>query len=337
MVLDARILLVDDEVRLLETLSMALEDMGCYVKTAPGPDEAMRFAREDTFQIAFVDNFLGPMRGVDLMQQMAKLDPALDFVIMTANPDVDIAVESLKNGAADFLRKPFRIEEMLRSIEYVYRKKAQEWQKRELVKVLELKVREQTEELKHTYLSVLASLSRAVETRDFGNYGHSMRVSDYCCLIANRLDFDETSIENIRAAALLHDIGMIGISDVILGKTGHLSDEEKKIIRGHAQKGVEILSPLKQFEALLPGILHHHENYDGSGYPAGLAGENIPLPARIIAVADAYDSILSNRPYRSAADQATATSELIACSGTQFDPRLVNDFIQALRVGHLDE
>ncbi len=337
MVLDARILLVDDEVRLLETLSMALEDMGCYVKTAPGPDEAMRFAREDTFQIAFVDNFLGPMRGVDLMQQMAKLDPALDFVIMTANPDVDIAVESLKNGAADFLRKPFRIEEMLRSIEYVYRKKAQEWQKRELVKVLELKVREQTEELKHTYLSVLASLSRAVETRDFGNYGHSMRVSDYCCLIANRLDFDETSIENIRAAALLHDIGMIGISDVILGKTGHLSDEEKKIIRGHAQKGVEILSPLKQFEALLPGILHHHENYDGSGYPAGLAGENIPLPARIIAVADAYDSILSNRPYRSAADQATATAELIACSGTQFDPRLVNDFIQALRVGHLDE
>ncbi len=337
MVLDARILLVDDEVRLLETLSMALEDMGCYVKTAPGPDEAMRFAREDTFQIAFVDNFLGPMRGVDLMQQMAKLDPALDFVIMTANPDVDIAVESLKNGAADFLRKPFRIEEMLRSIEYVYRKKAQEWQKRELVKVLELKVREQTEELKHTYLSVLASLSRAVETRDFGNYGHSMRVSDYCCLIANRLDFDETSIENIRAAALLHDIGMIGISDVILGKTVHLSDEEKKIIRGHAQKGVEILSPLKQFEALLPGILHHHENYDGSGYPAGLAGENIPLPARIIAVADAYDSILSNRPYRSAADQATATAELIACSGTQFDPRLVNDFIQALRVGHLDE
>lgn len=337
MVLDARILLVDDEVRLLETLSMALEDMGCYVKTAPGPDEAMRFAREDTFQIAFVDNFLGPMRGVDLMQQMAKLDPALDFVIMTANPDVDIAIESLKNGAADFLRKPFRIEEMLRSIEYVYRKKAQEWQKRELVKVLELKVREQTEELKHTYLSVLASLSRAVETRDFGNYGHSMRVSDYCCLIANRLDFDETSIENIRAAALLHDIGMIGISDVILGKTGHLSDEEKKIIRGHAQKGVEILSPLKQFEALLPGILHHHENYDGSGYPAGLAGENIPLPARIIAVADAYDSILSNRPYRSAADQATATAELIACSGTQFDPRLVNDFVQALRAGHLDE
>jgi len=337
MVLDARILLVDDEVRLLETLSMALEDMGCYVKTAPGPDEAMRFAREDTFQIAFVDNFLGPMRGVDLMQQMAKLDPALDFVIMTANPDVDIAIESLKNGAADFLRKPFRIEEMLRSIEYVYRKKAQEWQKRELVKVLELKVREQTEELKHTYLSVLASLSRAVETRDFGNYGHSMRVSDYCCLIANRLDFDVTSIENIRAAALLHDIGMIGISDVILGKTGHLSDEEKKIIRGHAQKGVEILSPLKQFEALLPGILHHHENYDGSGYPAGLTGENIPLSARIIAVADAYDSILSNRPYRSAADQATATAELIACSGTQFDPRLVNDFVQALRAGHLDE
>jgi putative nucleotidyltransferase with HDIG domain len=316
---------------------MALKDMGCYVKTAPGPDEAMRCAREDTFQIAFVDNFLGPMRGVDLMQQLAKLDPALDFVIMTANPDIDLAVESLKTGAADFIRKPFRIEEMLRSIEYVYRKKALERQRRELLDGLEQKVKEKTEELKHTYLSVLVSLSRAVETKDLGTYGHSMRVSDYCRLIATRLDFDELDIENIRAAALLHDIGKIGISDAILGKKGHLSNEEKKIIRSHAQKGVEILSPLKQFEALLPAILHHHENYDGSGYPAGLAGEDIPLSARIIAVADAYDSILSNRPYRSAANEAAAIAELIACSGKQFDPLLVNHFVQALRGGHFDE
>jgi putative two-component system response regulator len=337
MALDARILLVDDEVRLLETLSMALEDMGCYVRTAPGPDEAMRCAREDTFQIAFVDNFLGPMRGVDLMQQMAKQNPALDFVIMTANPDIDLAVEALKTGASDFIRKPFRIEEMLRSIEYVYRKKALERQRRDLLTGLELKVKEKTEELKHTYLSVLASLSRAVETKDLGTYGHSIRVSDYCRLIAIRLDFDDLGIDNIRAAALLHDIGKIGISDAILGKKGHLSEEEINIVRSHAQKGVEILSPLKQFEALLPAILHHHEHYDGSGYPAGLAGDAIPLSARIIAIADAYDSILSNRPYRSAANQAMAIAELMAHAGRQFDPRLVNDFVQVLRAGHPDE
>jgi putative nucleotidyltransferase with HDIG domain len=225
------------------------------------------------------------------------------------------------------------MEEMLRSIDYVYRKKALEQQRRELLAGLELKVKEITEELKHTYLSVLVSLSRAVEKKDLGTYGHSMRVSDYCCLIAKRLDFDEISIENIKAAALLHDIGKIGISDAILAKKGHLSEEEMNIIKSHSHKGVEILSPLKQFEALLPGILHHHENYDGSGYPAGLAGEDIPLPARIIAIADAYDSILSNRPYRSAANQATAIAELIACSGKQFDPRLVNHFVQALGVG----
>ena len=337
MVLDARILLVDDEVRLLEALSMALEDMGCYVKTASGPDEAMRCARENTFQIAFVDNYLGPMRGIDLMQQMAQLNPALDFVIMTAHPDIDLAVESLRTGAADFIRKPFRIEEMLRSIEYVYKKTALERERRELMAGLELKVKEKTEELKYTYLSVLVSLSRAVETKDLGTYGHSKRVSDYCHLIATRLDFDELGIENMRASSLLHDIGKIGISDDILGKKGHLSDEEKNIVRSHAQKGVEILRPLKQFEAILPAILHHHENYDGSGYPAGLAGEDIPLYARIICVADAYDSILSDRPYRSAADRTTAIAELIACSGGQFDPRLVHEFVQALRAGNLDE
>ena len=337
MALDARILLVDDEVRLLEPLSMALQDMGCYVKTAPGPDEAMRCAREDAFQIAFVDNFLGPMRGIDLMQLMAKLDPGLDFVIMTANPDIDLAVESLKTGAADFIRKPFRIEEMLRSIDYVCRKKALEQQRQEVMAGLELKIKAKTEELEQTYFSVLVSLSRAVETKDPWTYGHSKRVSDHCRLIAMKLGFDELSIENIGAAALLHDIGKIGISDAILSKKGHLSDEERSTIRSHAQKGVDILSPLKQFEALLPAILHHHENYDGSGYPAGLAGEDIPLCARIIAVADAYDSILSSRPYRSASDQAAATAELIACSGNQFDRRLVHDFVQALRARKLDK
>jgi putative nucleotidyltransferase with HDIG domain len=334
MALDARILLVDDEVRLLETLSMALEDMGCYVRTAPGPDEAMRRAREETFQIAFVDNFLGPMRGVDLMQHMAQQDPALDFVIMTANPDIDLAVEALKTGASDFIRKPFRIEEILRSIDYVYRKKELERRRRELMTGLERKVKEKTEELKHTCLSVLVSLSGAVETKEFGTYGHSGRVSDYCCLIARRLDFDELGIENIRAAALLHDIGKIVIGDAILGKKGRLSDEEINIVRRHSRKGAEILRPFKQCEALLPGILHHHENYDGSGYPAGLAGNAIPLFARIIAVADAYDSILSSRPCRSAAGQTTATAELMAHAGRRFDPRLVKVFVQVLQAGH---
>ena len=139
--LDTRILLVDDEVRLLETLSMALADMGYYVKTAPGAEEAIRRAREEAFQIAFIDNFLGPMRGVDLMQLMAKQNPALDFVIMTASPDSELAVEAFKTGAADFIRKPFRIEEMLRSIDYVYRKKSLEREKRDLIAGLELKVR----------------------------------------------------------------------------------------------------------------------------------------------------------------------------------------------------
>jgi HD-GYP domain-containing protein (c-di-GMP phosphodiesterase class II) len=128
---------------------------------------------------------------------------------------------------------------------------------------------------------------------------------------------------------MLHDIGKIGISDFVLGKNGVLTEGEKNIIKGHPSKGVEILKPIKHFESILPAILHHHENYDGSGYPSGLSGADIPLFARIISVADTYDAILSVRPYRSAATHKEAIKELLRCAGKQFDPHLVNAFVEA--------
>lgn len=328
--MDERILLVDDEAGVLESVSLALGDMGWCVRTASGPDEALQRLSEDSFQIAFVDNFLGPVRGVDLMEQMAELRPELDFVIMTASPDAELAAESLKKGAADFIRKPFRIEELLVSIDHVNRKKDLKQQGKELTAGLEQKLNEKTEELKRAHLSMLVSFSLAVVKKTPGNCGHSMRVGDYSRLIAKRLGLKEEEAERIKAAALLHDIGKIGISDRILEKKEPLTAAERNIIRSHAQQGADILRPFKEFEALLPGVLHHHERYDGSGYPAGLAGDAIPLAARIIAVADTYDSISSDRPYRPAAGRDRAVAELAACSGTQFDPRVVAAFIEAM-------
>lgn len=322
----SRILLVDDELNILNVLSDMLREMDCYVRTAATPDEALRLIEEESFHIAFVDNFLGPIEGIHLIEQMNRIDASLHFVIMTGNPSIELAIDCLQKGVADFLRKPFRIKDVLISIDQVNKKRALEQQRKELVNVLELKVQEKTDELKQVYLSVLVALSRTVENKDLGTYGHSMRVSHMSARIAERLALSAREVDDIKAASLLHDIGKVGISDSILAKQGPLTEEEFGIIRCHTHKGVEILQPLKQFGALLPAILHHHERYDGSGYPAGLSGDAIPLSARIIAVADTYDAIQSDRPYRPAASHDKAMQELRGWSGKQFDARVVSAF-----------
>ena len=326
---NTRILIVDDEERTLDSFSMMLECRGYYVRTAPRFDDAIRLVSEERFDIAFVDQFLGHRRGLDLIQRMADIDPRLYYVIITANGSSDLAVEALKKGASDFIVKPFSIADLLKSIDYVNKKRELDLQKKELLLRLKLEVTEKTEELKDVYFSVLSSLAQAMEKKDMGTYGHCRRVS-YCSrLIAATLDLNEKQREDLKSAAMLHDIGKIGISDFVLGKKGPLNEEEKNIIMNHTAKGVEILKPIKHFESILPAILHHHENFDGSGYPAGLSGENIPLFARIIAIADTYDAILSVRPYRSAATHNEAIKELLRCAGKQFDPRLVKAFVEA--------
>jgi putative two-component system response regulator len=322
----SNILLVDDDARILDVLSCMLRELGCNIKTASGPVEALDLVGREKFHMAFVDNLLGPVEGIDLIGQLGKIDPDLHFVIMTGNPNIETAIHALKKGVSDFLRKPFHVEDLLVSIDHVNRKRELEQQRREMMSGLELKVQEKTAELKQTYLSVLVALSRAVEKKDLGTYGHSVRVGDISARIAATLAFSPEAVEDIRAASLLHDIGKIGISDFILAKKEPLSMEEEAIIKSHPEKGVEILKPLMQFASILPAILYHHERYDGTGYPAGLSGESIPLAARIIAVADTYDAILSDRPYRAAGTIEKAVAELKTCAGTQFDPLVVDTF-----------
>jgi putative two-component system response regulator len=327
----ARILLVDDEKRILEVYSDMLVDLGYHVETAADPGNAMTLISDNKFDIVFIDQYLGPVQGIALMGQMQKQDFALYFVIMTANPDTELAVEALKQGASDFISKPFYLADIMRSIEYVNRKRELDRQRAELLSGLESRVKEKTDELSQVYFSVLSALAMAVEKKDLGTFGHSMRVSRYCRGIAAHLGIVEKELNDLTTAALLHDIGKIGISDSILGKPGPLGRDEIEIVRSHPQNGVEILKPLKQFTSFLPAILHHHERHDGSGYPQGLSGEGIPHLARIIAVADTYDAIMSDRPYRPPAIHEVALGELVSCSGTQFDAVVVKAFIAAMQ------
>jgi putative two-component system response regulator len=321
------ILIVDDEKRILDTFSLMLAEMGYYVETASHPDEALSLIGRRGFDIVFIDYFLGATIGLDLLARMSLIDPSLHFVVITANGSADLAVESLKKGASDFIVKPFFTADLRRSIEYVRKKIEIDTQKKELLSTLELKLTEKENELRRVNLSVLSSLAQAMEKKDIGTYGHSMRVSRYSLLIAAALGLGHDERNDLKAASLLHDIGKIGISDFILGKKGPLDESETDAVRSHPQNGVEILRPLKQFEPILPAILHHHENFDGSGYPHGLIGEEIPLHARIIAVADTYDAILSDRPYRAASDHDRAVRELFRNCGSQFDKKIVDAFV----------
>jgi len=324
----SRILVVDDEKRILQTFKLMFSDSGYDVSTAVDAGEAMRLlAAGERFDLVFLDCYIGKDRGLDLMQQMAAADPGLYFVMITANGNTDLAVEALKRGASDFITKPFFIADIVKSINYVNKKKELDRQKKELLLTLETKVRERTQELEAVYVDVLASLAQVLETRDFSTFGHCKRVSHYARLIADELSLAPEDKHYLEIASLLHDVGKIGISDSILLKPASLDGEEWDNLKHHPAKGVEILKPLKYLAPALPAILHHHEFFNGTGYPGGLKGEDIPLNARIIAVADAWDVMRSDRPYRKALGREAAEAVIFKFSGVLFDPALVDILI----------
>lgn len=324
------ILLVDDEPQIGTLLAELLTDQGHRVTVATNARSAREAVLAETFDLVFADQYLGQGLGLDMMRDLLAISGNLYFILMTGNGTTDLAVEALQSGASDFLVKPFFEEDVLRSIDYVLKKREIDQERKCLMRELEMRVSEQTEELIKVNFSVLTALARAVETKDLGTYGHSMRVSRYAEKIAERLGLPLRDREDLWAASMLHDIGKIGISDFILGKPGPLSDEELAMVRKHPENGVEILRPLAHYSDILPVILHHHEQLDGSGYPQGLAGRSIPLLARIISVADTYDAIVSDRPYRKAGSHEQALAELLRMAGKQFDADVVNIFADVL-------
>lgn len=182
----------------------------------------------------------------------------------------------------------------------------------------------------NTIINTIYALAATVDAKDHFTYGHSKKVSKYAADIAEALGFPEDRVAEVRAAALLHDIGKIGVSDQILTKGGSLTDEEWEPIHTHPSMGVSIIKHVQGLNGCLAGIGYHHERFDGSGYPSGLKGHNIPIDARIIAVADAFDAMTSPRPYRKKMTLQDAARELERCSGTQFDPLIVKVFVKLL-------
>lgn len=186
------------------------------------------------------------------------------------------------------------------------------------------------EKLHELFVAALTSLTAAIEAKSPWTKGHSERVTEYAFKIGREMGLSDNELEDLRIAALLHDIGKIGTYDEVLDKPGKLTGKEYEIVKRHPKKGAEMLFPIRQLKDITPWIRGHHERYDGKGYPDGLKGEEIPREARILTVADAFDSMMAERPYRKTLGKEKAIDELERCSGIQFDPKVVEAFLKVI-------
>jgi putative nucleotidyltransferase with HDIG domain len=274
------------------------------------------------------------MDGIELLKRVKAINPKMMVIMITAFPDIDLAVKAMQLGAYDFIIKPADLDLVTLSVKKALEKKRLEEEISSYHNHLEKLVEERTAKLQQAYrilkkahLDSVKVLAAVIDAKDPYTRGHSERVTRMSLKIAFQLGFTEERLESLEFGALLHDIGKIGIRDEVLQKPGALNPEEYQYIQEHPLVGVNIVEGLDFFKDKIPMIRHHHEHFDGSGYPDGLIGEAIPLEARIIAVPDAFDAMTSMRPHREMMYLQDVLIELEKCKGTQFDPEIIEIFM----------
>jgi response regulator RpfG family c-di-GMP phosphodiesterase len=323
-----RVLVVDDEEFLRSIVRERLEISGYSVEEASNGNEALAMLESGgPYDVLLTDIRMPVMDGITLLGAWGKRSPGTAGIVMSANAELDTAVHVLKMGACDFITKPFNFDVLLLTIENARRKKDLERQLDDYRANLEEKVKEQTDIINSMYVRSIDAMIKALEAKDFYTRGHSQRVTLYSMAIAVELGVTGQELEDLHRASVLHDLGKIGVREAVLNKPGKLTEEEFAEIVRHPETAVRILEPIPFFHPLLPAILHHHERFDGKGYPSRLAGKNIPLASRIMSIADTFDAMTSTRAYRKALPVADAIAEIRRCSGTQFDPDIVPAFL----------
>jgi response regulator RpfG family c-di-GMP phosphodiesterase len=324
-----RVLVVDDEEFLRSFVRERLEIAGYSVAEASNGKEALAMAANGhgPYDVLLTDVRMPVMDGIALLSEVARRCPGTAGIVMSANAELDTAVQAFKIGAFDYITKPINFDVLLFTIEKALRKKDLERQLDDYRANLEKKVKEQTDELNLIYVGAFDMAITSLEARDPYTQGHSQRVTRYSLKIAEELGVTGQELEDLRRAAVFHDLGKIGVRDAVLNKPGKLTDEEWEEIVRHPQTSVNILKNIPRFVPALPAILHHHEKFDGTGYPRHLAGKDIPFASRIMAIADTFDAMTSTRAYRKALPVSDAITEIRRCSGTQFDPDIVPAFI----------
>ena len=343
----AQVMVVDDEARVREIMSRRLTEAGYECTTASDGNSALKALKAKPIDLALLDINMPGKSGVEVLKEIKAKYSDTAVIMVTAIAEVETAINTMKIGAYDYIIKPVDHKILLISADRALEKRKLILENRAYQLHLEEKVKEQTDKIRQSFLNAVASLAHALEAKDAYTRGHSERVTKIAVAVAEELSMPKDKVEKIRLAGLLHDIGKIGVMESVLNKPGKLTDEEFEHVKSHCEMGQRILSPIIEDEEILDIVVHHHERYDGTGYPHRLAAGQISPGAKIVAVAEAYDAILSqgakilavadaydamtsNRPYRPPMSHETACAELEKGKGTQFDPAVVDVFLQTV-------
>jgi putative two-component system response regulator len=328
----ARLLIADDDAAVRGVLEDFLCNE-CECESVGSAEEALRLLGEGDFQLVLSDISMEGMSGLELAPRVTAVSPDTLVIMVSGSHDIESAIEAMRAGAFDYIVKPFDLEHVRLSVRRALEHQRLLSDKRAYENYLERMVERRTEELDgavrslaEAYRTTLKALVAALETRDQETHGHSERVVSFSLRLGQEMGLGDEQMRSLEFGALLHDIGKIGVPDAVLRKPARLTEEEWAEMRLHPVHGQQILSGIGFLEGASRVVAQHHEKWDGSGYPAGLKGEEIDLNARIFTVADAFDAITSDRVYRVGRTYEAALAELHAHAGCQFDPRVVEAF-----------
>jgi putative two-component system response regulator len=328
----ARLLIADDDAAVRAVLEEFL-CQECDCESVGSAEEALRLLAEGDFQLVLSDIAMEGMSGLELVPRAKEIAPDTLVIMVSGSHDIETAIQAMRAGAFDYIVKPFDLEHVRLSVQRALEHQRLLADRRGYENYLERMVERRTEELDgalrslgDAYRMTLKALVAALEARDLETHGHSERVVSFSLRLGQEFGLNEEQMRSLEFGSLLHDVGKIGVPDAVLRKPARLTDEEWREMRQHPVHGRQILNGITFLEGASRVVAEHHERWDGSGYPAGLKGEEIDLNARIFAVADAFDAITSDRVYRVGRTYEAALAELRAHAGRQFDPAVVEAF-----------
>lgn len=324
---------IDDEPINLMLIQAYANEFGLQIQCFERPLEAMQFLKTNEVDILFTDYMMPDIDGLELIREFRKYNTNVPVVVITAaGDDQELKLNSLQSGATDFLSKPVDMSEFKARTSNLLALRFAQMKLEDRALHLEDEIEKATQKIKQREYESLDTLTKAAEYKNPETAYHTARVALYSKVLAKAYGLDKRTQEIIYIAAPFHDLGKVGIPDNILLKCGKLDNDEDKIMKTHATIGYEILKECKS-KYLKEGAtiaLHHHEKYDGSGYPNALVGQDIPISARIVAIADVFDALTTNRPYKTAWSIEDAIALLLEEKGKHFDPHLVDLFIDNL-------
>jgi putative two-component system response regulator len=320
------LLIVDDEAAIRQLLCRKLSREGYQCKEAGSAEQVLAILAANSTALVILDIKMPGKSGIDLLPEIRLAHPNTAVIMATAVTEINVAIQCLKQGADDYICKPFNLDELALAVQRALEKRDLQLKIREYQEYLEEKVEEQTGEIRKLFLGAIEALVCALEAKDRYTGGHSRRVTETAMALGDELGLSVDDMEDLRWGSLLHDVGKIAVDQLIQNKPGRLTHEEYEHIMIHAHVGAGIVQPVVN-DRVVEMIEHHHDHYDGSGLNQVVAGSDIPLAARILAVADAFDAMTSDRPYRPAMSRKEALDEIKRCTTTQFDPLVAEAFL----------